>query len=59
MRKKILLLTVAVLFSTVNGFAQSDPGNFGEWYLDHANYPEALARFKKGADIGEALVHWL
>lgn len=54
MRKKILLLTVAVLFSTVNGFAQSDPGNFGEWYLDHANYPEALARFKKGADIGEA-----
>lgn len=54
MRKKILLLTVAVLFSTVNGFAQSDPGNLGEWYLDHANYPEALARFKKGADIGEA-----
>ena len=52
MRKKILLLTVAVLFSTVNGFAQSR-GYWGEWYLDHADFSEALAQFKTGADVGE------
>ena len=52
MRKKILLLTVTVLLSTVNGFAQSR-GYWGEWYLDHADFSEALAQFKTGADVGE------
>lgn len=52
MRKKILLLTVAVLFSTVNSFAESTPAWWGKLALRNANYSSAFSSFKEGADEG-------
>lgn len=52
MRKKILLLTVAVLFSTVNSFAESTPAWWGKIALRNANYSSAFSSFKEGADEG-------
>lgn len=52
MKKKILLLTFAVLFSTVKGFAYSDLFNRGVYALERASFGDAFFHFKKGADDG-------
>ena len=50
MRKKILLLTVAVLFSTVNGFADSDRYVWGFWALERGDFSTAVQHFTTGAN---------
>lgn len=50
MKKKILLLAFAVLFSTVNGFAESDRYTWGYWALERGDFDDALYHFKTGAD---------
>lgn len=52
MKKKILLLAFAVLFSTVNGFAESTSAYWGRIALEHTNYSNAFSEFKKGANEG-------
>ena len=52
MRKKILLLTVAVLFSTVNGFADSDRYVWGFWALERGDFSTAVQHFTTGANAG-------
>ena len=52
MKKKILLLAFAVLFSTLNGFAYSDRYTWGVYALERASFDDAFYQFKKGADEG-------
>ena len=52
MKKKILLLAFAVLFSTVNGFAESTSAYWGRIALLHTNYSNAFSEFKEGAEEG-------
>lgn len=52
MKKKILLLAFAVLFSTLNGFAESDRYTWGVYALERASFDDAFYHFKKGADEG-------
>ena len=50
MRKKILLLTVTVLLSTVKGFAESDRYTWGYWAMERGDFSSAVDHFKIGAD---------
>lgn len=52
MKKFYLLLTFAVLFSSVNSFAESTPAWWGKIALRNANYSSAFSSFKEGADEG-------
>lgn len=52
MKKKILLLAFAVLFSTLNGFAESTSAYWGRIALLHTNYSNAFSEFKEGAEEG-------
>ena len=52
MKKNILLLTLAVLLSTVSGFAESDRYRWGYKAMERGNFPNAVEHFKIGADAG-------
>lgn len=54
MRKKILLLTVTVLLSTVKGFAESDRYTWGYWAMERGDFSSAIDHFKIGADADYA-----
>lgn len=54
MRKKILLLTVTVLLSTVKGFAESDRYTWGYWAMERGDFSSAVDHFKIGADADYA-----